>query len=155
MLDPPPLPLTLHLSHLLVIYLAAVPCSLLCVVNGWLLVFITLIAGWCLLGLEALIGEVSGVFGSSGKLNFICTWYWSRWSRKSPSPPNFYRADSERIIGHFAILLTILQGQGYCQSGQEYQGGCWIGQERKKRCGRLDPVLQVDGSVLFVSYVKL
>ncbi|KIR32409.1 hypothetical protein I352_05236 [Cryptococcus deuterogattii MMRL2647] len=63
--NPPPLPLTLHLSHLLVIYLAALPCSLLCVVDGWLLVLITLIAGWCLLGLEALIGEVSGVFGLS------------------------------------------------------------------------------------------
>ncbi|WVQ71604.1 hypothetical protein IAR50_001144 [Cryptococcus sp. DSM 104548] len=63
--NPPPLPLTLHLSHLLTIYLAAIPCSLLCVVKGWSLVFITFIAGWCLLGLEALISEVSGVFGSS------------------------------------------------------------------------------------------
>ncbi|TYJ56567.1 hypothetical protein B9479_002659 [Cryptococcus floricola] len=63
--NPPPLPLTLHLSHLLTIYLAAIPCSLLCVVKGWPLVFITFIAGWCLLGLEALISEVSGVFGSS------------------------------------------------------------------------------------------
>nr|XP_019013467.1 uncharacterized protein I206_01534 [Kwoniella pini CBS 10737]OCF52248.1 hypothetical protein I206_01534 [Kwoniella pini CBS 10737] len=63
--NPPPLPLTLHLSHLLIIYLAALPCSLLCVVNGWALIVITLIAGWCFLGLEALIGEVGGVFGSS------------------------------------------------------------------------------------------
>nr|XP_019042745.1 hypothetical protein I302_08452 [Kwoniella bestiolae CBS 10118]OCF21675.1 hypothetical protein I302_08452 [Kwoniella bestiolae CBS 10118] len=63
--NPPPLPLTLHLSHLLIIYLGALPCSLLCVVNGYSRVLITLIAGWCLLGLEALIGEVGGVFGSS------------------------------------------------------------------------------------------
>ncbi|OCF54192.1 hypothetical protein L486_08389 [Kwoniella mangroviensis CBS 10435] len=63
--NPPPLPLTLHLSHLLNIYLAALPCSLLCVVGGYSLIFITLIAGWCLLGLEALISEVGGVFGSS------------------------------------------------------------------------------------------
>ncbi|WVQ78054.1 hypothetical protein IAT38_000135 [Cryptococcus sp. DSM 104549] len=63
--NPPPLPLTLHLSHLLMLYLAALPCSLLCVVTGWPLVAITLIAGWCLLGLEALISEVQGVFGSS------------------------------------------------------------------------------------------
>ncbi|WWC90090.1 uncharacterized protein L201_005023 [Kwoniella dendrophila CBS 6074] len=63
--NPPPLPLTLHLSHLLIVYLAALPCSLLCVVNGWSVILITLIAGWCLLGLEALIGEVGGVFGSS------------------------------------------------------------------------------------------
>ncbi|WRT67078.1 uncharacterized protein IL334_004044 [Kwoniella shivajii] len=63
--NPPPLPLTLHLSHLLIIYLAALPCSLLCVVNGWSMILITVVAGWCLLGLEALIGEVGGVFGSS------------------------------------------------------------------------------------------
>ncbi|WWD15859.1 hypothetical protein CI109_100283 [Kwoniella shandongensis] len=63
--NPPPLPLTLHLSHLLHLYLAALPCSLLCVVKGWPLILITLIAGWGLLGLEALIGEVGGVFGSS------------------------------------------------------------------------------------------
>ncbi|KAK8869864.1 hypothetical protein IAR55_000432 [Kwoniella newhampshirensis] len=63
--NPPPLPLTLHLSHLLHLYLAALPCSLLCVVKGWPLILITLVAGWGLLGLEALIGEVGGVFGSS------------------------------------------------------------------------------------------
>ncbi|WVR05130.1 hypothetical protein IAU60_002142 [Kwoniella sp. DSM 27419] len=63
--NPPPLPLTVHLSHLLLIYLAALPCSLLCVVSGWALILITLIAGWCLLGLDALIGEVGGVFGHS------------------------------------------------------------------------------------------
>lgn len=66
--DPPPLPLTLHLSHLLLIYLAALPCSLLCVVSGWALVLVAVIAGWCLLGLEALVGEVGGVFGGSGKI---------------------------------------------------------------------------------------
>lgn len=66
-LDPPPLPLTLHLSHLLLIYLAALPCSLLCVVSGWSVILITVIAGWCLLGLEALIAEVAGVFGISGE----------------------------------------------------------------------------------------
>jgi len=65
--DPPPLPLTLHLSHLLLIYLAALPVSLLCVVTGPYLIVITLIAGWCLLGLEALIAEVGGVFGHSGE----------------------------------------------------------------------------------------
>jgi len=65
--DPPPLPLTLHLSHLLSIYLAALPVSLLCVVSGPYLVMITLLAGWCLLGLEALIAEVGGVFGHSGR----------------------------------------------------------------------------------------
>ncbi|GFZ46177.1 hypothetical protein JCM24511_04424 [Saitozyma sp. JCM 24511] len=65
--NPPPLPLTLHLSHLTLIYLAALPCSLLCVVNSWPLVLITIIAGWCLLGLEALVAEVGGVFGGSGE----------------------------------------------------------------------------------------
>jgi predicted membrane chloride channel (bestrophin family) len=65
--DPPPLPLTLHLSHLVIIYLAALPCSLLCLVRGPYLILISLVAGWCLLGLEALITEVGGVFGESGK----------------------------------------------------------------------------------------
>ena len=65
--DPPPLPLSLHLAHLLLIYLAALPCSLLVVVSGTSVVIITMIAGWCLLGLEALVGEVGGVYGISGQ----------------------------------------------------------------------------------------
>ena len=64
--DPPPLPLTLHSSHLLIIYLAALPCSLLCVLPYSYMIVITMLAGWCLLGLEALIGEVGCVFGQSG-----------------------------------------------------------------------------------------
>lgn len=50
------------------IYLAALPCSLLCVVSGKWLVLVTLIAAWCFLGLNALVGEVGGVFGGSGEL---------------------------------------------------------------------------------------
>jgi hypothetical protein len=38
------------------------------VVTGPYLIVITLIAGWCLLGLDALVSEVGGVFGHSGQL---------------------------------------------------------------------------------------
>ncbi|OXM81229.1 hypothetical protein C364_01092 [Cryptococcus neoformans Bt63] len=96
--NPPPLPLTLHLSHLLVIYLAAVPCSLLCVVNGWLLVFITLIAGWCLLGLEALIGEVSGVFGSSENHHPLPIFTEQILSESLDISPSFLRYYKARVI---------------------------------------------------------
>jgi hypothetical protein len=43
-------------------------------VSGWALVLIAVIAGWCLLGLEALVGEVGGVFGGSGMSTprFLC-----------------------------------------------------------------------------------
>jgi putative membrane protein len=37
-----------------------------CVASGWTLVFMSVIAGWCFLGLEALISDVGGVFGHSG-----------------------------------------------------------------------------------------
>lgn len=66
--DPPPLPLTIHLTDLLRIYLAAIPPSLMCVASGWTLVIMSVIAGWCFLGLEALVADVGGVFGQSGKL---------------------------------------------------------------------------------------
>jgi putative membrane protein len=36
-------------------------------VSGPAVILITLIAGWCFLGLEALVGEVGGVFGGSGE----------------------------------------------------------------------------------------
>ncbi|KAK4688651.1 ion channel-forming bestrophin family protein, partial [Tremellales sp. Uapishka_1] len=62
---PPPLPLSLHLSHLLMIYLVSLPCALLSEVSGPLVVLITVLAGWCLLGLEAVAGEVGAVFGPS------------------------------------------------------------------------------------------
>ena len=62
---PPPLPLTLHLSHVLLIYLASLPLSLLPKVSSPILILITLLAGYCLLGLEALVTEVGGVFGES------------------------------------------------------------------------------------------
>lgn len=65
---PPPLPLTVHLTDLLRIYLAAIPPSLMCVASGWTLVIMSVIAGWCFLGLEALISDVGGVFGHSGIL---------------------------------------------------------------------------------------
>ncbi|ORX39822.1 hypothetical protein BD324DRAFT_237270 [Kockovaella imperatae] len=63
--NPPPLPLSLHLAHLLLIYIAALPCSLLCNVGGPLVIVITILAGWCLFGLEALVKEVGGVYGIS------------------------------------------------------------------------------------------
>lgn len=76
MIAPPPLPLTVHLTDLLRIYLAAIPPSLMCVASGWTLVIMSAIAGWCFLGLEALISDVGGVFGHSGMshLSHFCAW---------------------------------------------------------------------------------
>jgi putative membrane protein len=37
-----------------------------CVASGLTLVIMSVIAGWCFLGLEALISDVGGVFGHSG-----------------------------------------------------------------------------------------
>ncbi|KAL7422293.1 hypothetical protein Q5752_002939 [Cryptotrichosporon argae] len=76
---PPPLPLTLHLSHLLILYLVALPPSLLSLLasssssspspsalpSTTTVVTISLVAGWALLGLDALVADVSGVFGES------------------------------------------------------------------------------------------
>lgn len=87
--DPPPLPLTLHLSHLLLIYLAALPVSLLCVVSGPYLIMITLIAGWCLLGLDALVSEVGGVFGPSGEAPYMHSW--SQLTGRKPPPSTSIR----------------------------------------------------------------
>lgn len=63
--DPPPLSLSLHLTHLLLLYLLAIPAQLMPVLGKWT-VPIALIAGWGLLGVEALSREVGAVFGTNG-----------------------------------------------------------------------------------------
>lgn len=66
-IDPPPLSLSIHLTHLLLLYLLAIPAQLMPMLGRWT-VPVALIAGWGLLGVEALSREVGAVFGTSGKL---------------------------------------------------------------------------------------
>ncbi|KAJ9108124.1 hypothetical protein QFC19_002591 [Naganishia cerealis] len=63
--DPPPLSLSIHLTHLLLLYLLAIPAQLMPVLGKWT-VPVALVAGWGLLGVEALSREVGAVFGTSG-----------------------------------------------------------------------------------------
>nr|ODN99647.1 hypothetical protein L204_02080 [Cryptococcus depauperatus CBS 7855] len=110
--NPPPLPLTVHLSHLLFLYLAALPCSLLCVVRGWRLVVISLIAGWCLLGLEALIGEVSKVFGFSENHHPLPVFSQQILNESLDISPSFMRYYRRRLIsrvGETANEVTALE----------------------------------------------
>lgn len=146
--DPPPLPLTLHLSHLLLIYLAALPCSLLCVVSGWALVLVAVIAGWCLLGLEALVGEVGGVFGGSGKshcasayqipLAFFPTLSSLEWSLTSqriiiPCPSSPAASSPNRSISPLPFWRTI-EPDWHCGQAQRTARCCsWIGDEGGRR----------------------
>ncbi|KAJ9105269.1 hypothetical protein QFC21_001636 [Naganishia friedmannii] len=62
--NPPPLSLSIHLTHLLLLYLLAIPAQLMPVLGKWT-VPVALIAGWGLLGVEALSREVGAVFGTS------------------------------------------------------------------------------------------
>ncbi|KAJ9120792.1 hypothetical protein QFC22_002726 [Naganishia vaughanmartiniae] len=61
---PPPLSLSIHLTHLLLLYLLAIPAQLMPVLGKWT-VPVALVAGWGLLGVEALSREVGAVFGTS------------------------------------------------------------------------------------------
>jgi len=62
--DPPPLSLSIHLNHLVMLYLLAIPAQVMPILGRYS-VFVVLIAGWALLGVEALCREVGTVFGSS------------------------------------------------------------------------------------------
>ncbi|OCF36548.1 hypothetical protein I316_01798 [Kwoniella heveanensis BCC8398] len=120
--NPPPLPLTLHLTHLVMIYLAALPCSLLCVVSGWALVLITLIAGWCLLGLEALIGEVGGVFGSSENHHPLPMFTQQILNESLDISPSFMRSYRSRLVarlGEDEEEVVELDGKGR-RGGEEW-----------------------------------
>ena len=97
--DPPPLPLTLHFSHVLLIYLASLPPSLLCVVSGYTLLLVTLIAGWCLLGLEALVGEVGGVFGGSENHHPLPLLTAQILQESLELSPGFWRWYRSRLVG--------------------------------------------------------
>ncbi|WVF72257.1 hypothetical protein IAT40_007069 [Kwoniella sp. CBS 6097] len=120
--NPPPLPLTLHLTHLVMIYLAALPCSLLCVVSGWALVLITLVAGWCLLGLEALIGEVGGVFGSSENHHPLPMFTQQILNESLDVSPSFMRSYRARLVsrlGEDEQEVVELDGKGR-RGGEEW-----------------------------------
>ncbi|WVQ98673.1 hypothetical protein IAU59_005804 [Kwoniella sp. CBS 9459] len=120
--NPPPLPLTLHLTHLVMIYLGALPCSLLCVVSGWALVFITMIAGWCLLGLEALIGEVGGVFGSSENHHPLPMFTQQILNESLDISPSFMRSYRARLVsrlGEDEEEVVELDGKGR-RGGEEW-----------------------------------
>ncbi|EIW69644.1 hypothetical protein TREMEDRAFT_68797 [Tremella mesenterica DSM 1558] len=95
---PPPLPLTLHLSHLLLIYLLALPCSLLCVVSGYPVVFITIIAAWSFLGLETLVGEVGGVFGMSENHHPLPRYTEQIFSESLDISPGFAKSYRSRLV---------------------------------------------------------
>lgn len=62
--DPPPLSLSIHLNHLVMLYLLAIPAQVMPILGRWS-VLLVLVAGWALLGVEALCREVGSVFGSS------------------------------------------------------------------------------------------
>ncbi|GHJ84395.1 hypothetical protein NliqN6_0797 [Naganishia liquefaciens] len=62
--NPPPLSLSIHLTHLLLLYLLAIPAQLMPVLGKYT-VPVALVAGWGLLGVEALSREVGAVFGTN------------------------------------------------------------------------------------------
>ena len=62
--DPPPLSLSIHLNHLVMLYLLAIPAQIMPILGRWS-VLLVLVAGWALLGVEALCREVGSVFGQS------------------------------------------------------------------------------------------
>jgi putative membrane protein len=62
--DPPPLSLSIHLNHLVMLYLLAIPAQVMPILGRWS-VLLVLVAGWALLGVEALCREVGSVFGQS------------------------------------------------------------------------------------------
>lgn len=112
--NPPPLSLSIHLSHLLMIYILSIPLQLIHSLGRWS-VLVAVVGGWALWGLEGISRELGGVFGRTSN-HLPLSQYSNAILQEAITTPLFTRAYTARVRTRIGPAATASAGSG---SGME------------------------------------